>query len=143
MDEDGVGMILANATNDIKAVSAMHEEIDHLKNNNTAAPSKPNIAFKMSKTLKNIIYGIKPNEIQIRVANIEDRFDGNYSGPIGLNINEWAREYFLEANSHLMVPNDSHNMSKRNTSLDILEGVMLNITEMNIAGSIPISILKD
>jgi hypothetical protein len=97
----------------------------------------------MAKTLKSIIYGIKPNEIQIRVANLEDRFDGNYSGPIGLNINEWAREFFLEANSHLMIPNDAKNMSNRNTSLDILEGVMLNVTEMNLAGSIPISILKD
>jgi hypothetical protein len=34
-------------------------------------------------------------------------------------------------------------MTKRNSSLDILEGVMLNITEMNLAGSIPIKILKD
>jgi hypothetical protein len=42
-----------------------------------------------------------------------------------------------------MVPDDPTNMTKRNTSLDLLEGVMLNITEMNIAGSIPIKILKD
>jgi hypothetical protein len=41
------------------------------------------------------------------------------------------------------VPNDPTNMTKRNSSLDILEGVMLNVTEMNLAGSIPISILKD
>jgi len=42
-----------------------------------------------------------------------------------------------------MVPNDPQNMTKRNSSLDILEGVFLNITEMNIAGSIPIKVLKD
>jgi hypothetical protein len=42
-----------------------------------------------------------------------------------------------------MVPDDPTNMTKRNTSLDILEGILLNITEMNIAGSIPIKILKD
>jgi hypothetical protein len=39
MDEEGGGMILANATNDIQVVTAMHEEIDHIKNNNTAPPS--------------------------------------------------------------------------------------------------------
>lgn len=42
-----------------------------------------------------------------------------------------------------MVPPDPNNMTKRNTSLDILEGVMLNITEMNIAGSIPICKLNN
>jgi len=42
-----------------------------------------------------------------------------------------------------MVPNDTEHLTIRNTSLDILEGIMLNITEMNIAGSIPICKLKD
>merc|ERR1719454_391418 len=42
-----------------------------------------------------------------------------------------------------MIPNDPNNVTNRNTSLDILDGVMLNITEMNIAGSIPICKLKD
>jgi hypothetical protein len=42
-----------------------------------------------------------------------------------------------------LIPDDPTNMTKRNSSLDILEGVMLNITEMNLAGSIPIKILKD
>jgi len=31
----------------------------------------------------------------------------------------------------------------RNTSMDLLEGVTLNITEMNLAGSIPVKILSD
>ena len=60
-----------------------------------------------------------------------------------LNINEWAREYYLESNGHLMVPEDVSNLTKRNTSMDLLEGVMLNITEMNIAGSIPKKTLID
>jgi hypothetical protein len=81
--------------------------------------------------------------VQIRLTNLDDKFDGNFSNSIGVNVNEWAREYYLEANSHLMVPDDPTNMTKRNTSLDILEGILLNITEMNIAGSIPIKILKD
>jgi hypothetical protein len=42
-----------------------------------------------------------------------------------------------------MVPNDPSDLTRRNTSLDILEGVQLNITEMNLAGSIPIKVLKD
>lgn len=142
LDEEGV-MILANATNDLGAVNALHEKVEQGNSTEAKPPSVPNLAFKKSKTFKNIIYGIKPNEIQIRLVNMEDKFDGNYSQPIGININEWAREYYLEANGHLMVPQDPTNMTNRNTSLDILEGVLLNITEMNIAGSIPISHLKD
>jgi hypothetical protein len=144
--DDSGSMILANATNDLGAVAALHEKVEPIAQANssdTKPPSTPNIAFKKSKTLKSILYGIKPNEIQIRLTNLEDKFDGNYSNPIGVNINEWAREYYLVANGHLMVPNDPTNMTKRNTSLDLLGGVILNITEMNIAGSIPIKILKD
>jgi hypothetical protein len=73
--------------------------------------------------LKSIIYGIGPNEVQIRLTNLQDRFDGNYSNATPLNINEWAREYYLEANAQLMVPEDPSNMTKRNTSLDLLEGL--------------------
>ena len=39
-----------------------------------------------------------------------------------------------------MAPNIT-NSSMRNTSLDMLEGVTLNITEMNLAGSIPVKLL--
>jgi len=141
--DDSGSMILANATNDLGAVAALHEKVEMANSTEAKPPTVPNIAFKKSKTTKSIIYGIKPNEIQIRLTNLEDKFDGNYSIPISFNVNEWAREYYLEANGHLMVPQDPTNMTKRNTSLDILEGVMLNITEMNIAGSIPIKILKD
>jgi len=62
------------------------------------------------------VYGIKPFEIQIRLTNLEDKFDGNYSNSIGFNINEWAREYYLEANSHLMLPNDPMNVTNKNSS---------------------------
>jgi len=141
--EENGSMILANATNDLGAVAALHEQVEQANATEPKASTTPNIAFKKSKTLKSIIYGIKPNEIQIRLTNLEDKFDGNYSNPIAVNINEWAREYYLEANGHLMVPDDPTNLTKRNTSLDILEGVQLNITEMNLAGSIPIKILKD
>jgi len=41
-----------------------------------------------------------------------------------------------------MIP-DAFNISNKNTSLDILDGVTLNITEMNIAGSIPLEALRN
>jgi len=41
-----------------------------------------------------------------------------------------------------MMPNAT-NLTQRNTSSDILDGVTLNITEMNIAGSIPLAELKN
>lgn len=44
------------------------------------------------------------------------------------DINAWAREFYLEANSHLF---------KKNTTKELLQGVRLQITEMNLAGSIP------
>lgn len=57
-------------------------------------------------------------------------------------MNTWAREFYLEANAHLMMPNAT-NLTDRNSSMDILDGVTLNITEMNIAGSIPLGELKN
>lgn len=100
----------------------------------------PNTHFKYARSLKAITYGIGQNEIQLRLTNLDDRFDGNFTSTIGVNINEWAREFFLEANAHFMAPNIT-NSSMRNTSLDMLEGVTLNITEMNLAGSIPVKLL--
>jgi hypothetical protein len=41
-----------------------------------------------------------------------------------------------------MLPNAT-NLTQRNSSMDILDGVTLNITEMNIAGSIPLESLKN
>jgi hypothetical protein len=61
--EEGGSMILANATNDIGAVIALHEKVEEGNSTEAKAPSPPNIAFKKSKTLKSIVYGIKPNEI--------------------------------------------------------------------------------
>jgi hypothetical protein len=68
----GGSMILANATADLGAVDALHEKVEMTKANETEPkpPSIPNIEFKKSTTVKSIIYGIKPNEIQIRLTNL-------------------------------------------------------------------------
>jgi len=65
----------------------------------------------------------------IRVSNLEDRFDGLNAKTYKFDINAWAREFYLEANSHLL--------AKGNTTSELLRGIRVNITEMNLAGSIP------
>lgn len=136
--DDGGSLILANATNDIFAVQVLHDKVEQVNQTEPPMPTVPNKEFKQSKTLKTITYGIKPNEIQVRLTNLDDNFDGNYSKPLAIDLNAWAREFYLEANAHLMVPNDTEHMKDRNSSIDVLEGVLLNITEMNLAGSIPL-----
>lgn len=81
VDENG-SMILANATNDLGAVEALHEKVEQGNETEAKPPSVPNEAFKTSSTLKSIIYGINQNEVQIRLTNLQDKFDGNYSHPI-------------------------------------------------------------
>ena len=71
---------------------------------------------------------MQKNEILIRFANIEDRFDGkNNSQTYYLDLNAFAMEYYLEANAHLMYTKED---------LNVLKHIKLNITEMNLAGSI-------
>lgn len=65
----------------------------------------------------------------IRVSNLEDRFDGLNAKTYKFDINAWAREFYLEANNHLL--------AKGNTTSELLRGIRVNITEMNLAGSIP------
>ena len=63
------------------------------------------------------------------MSNLDDRFDGaNVAKSYKFDINAWAREFYLEANSHLL---------SKNTTSELLRGIRLNITEMNLAGSIP------
>lgn len=89
---------------------------------------KFNAEFKSSKTVKLLVYGVQKNQVMIRLSNLEDNFDGMKAKSIKFDVNAWAREFYLEANSHL---------SKKNTTTQLLQGIRLNITEMNLAGSIP------
>jgi len=65
----------------------------------------------------------------IRLTNLEDQFDGLTAKSYKFDINAWAREFYLESNMHYL--------ASGNTTADILQGIRLNITEMNLAGSIP------
>lgn len=65
----------------------------------------------------------------IRLTNLEDQFDGLTAKSYKFDINAWAREFYLESNMHYL--------AQGNTTADILQGIRLNITEMNLAGSIP------
>jgi hypothetical protein len=141
--DEGGSLILSNATNDIFAVQVLHDKVEQANHTEPPLPTVPNKDFKQSGTIKAITYGIKPNEIQVRLTNLQDGFDGNYSKPLAIDLNAWAREFYLEANAHLMVPKDSDHMSVRNSSIDVLEGVILNITEMNLAGSVPLCQLSN
>jgi len=90
---------------------------------------KYNQEFKNSQTAKLLVYGVQTNEVMIRLSNLDDRFDGvNVAKSYKFDINAWAREFYLEANSHLLT---------KNTTSELLRGIRLYITEMNLAGSIP------
>lgn len=89
---------------------------------------KFNAEFKESKTVKLLVYGLQKNQVMIRLSNLEDHFDGAKAKSYKFDINAWSREFYLEANSHLF---------KKNTTKELLQGIRLNITEMNLAGSIP------
>lgn len=96
--------------------------------------AKFNSEFKSSPTVKLLVYGVQKNQVMIRLANLEDNFDGMSSTKsYKFDVNAWAREYYLEANMHML---------QKNTTSQILRGIRLNITEMNLAGSVPKSMFN-
>lgn len=67
----------------------------------------------------------------LRIANLEDRFDGhNNSQSYNFDVNAWAKEYYMEANAHLM-----QGLSPKDQEA-FVNAIVTNITEMNAAGSI-------
>jgi hypothetical protein len=68
--------------------------------NATFAASEANWEFKSSPTLKATVFGVLPNEILVRIINLEDRFDGS-SRIQHIDLNTFAKEFYLEANQHL------------------------------------------
>jgi hypothetical protein len=49
------------------------------------------------------VYAVNKGVIMLRIANLEDRFDGqNNSKTYDFDINAFAKEYYIEANAHLM-----------------------------------------
>jgi len=87
---------------------------------------EPNSVYKISKTIKTLVYPTtKNNEILLRIANYEDRFDLD-AAVQHFDVNAWARDFYLEANAHLV------NSAK--SAYEILATMQVNITEMNLAG---------
>jgi len=65
--------------------------------------SASNKDYKEGKTIKTLAYAVSKGVIMLRVANLEDRFDGkNNSESYNFDINAFAKEYYMEANAHLM-----------------------------------------
>lgn len=61
--------------------------------------------------------------------NMEDRWDSAAKFHT-FDVNAWAREYYLEANQHLIM-----NIPGGNSSM-LLAGLRVEVTEMNLCGSI-------
>jgi len=93
--------------------------------------SSPNDEYKQGKTIKTLAYVVGKGVFMLRIANLEDRFDGkNNSQSYNFDINAWAKEYYMEANAHLM-----QGLSHKEQET-FVKAIELNITEMNAAGSI-------
>lgn len=76
-------------------------------------------------------YGVGKGVVMLRIANLEDRFDGrNNSESYNFDLNAWAKEYYMEANAHLMQGLSSEEQET------FVKAIEVNITEMNAAGSI-------
>jgi len=96
-----------------------------------------NREFKQAKTVKLIPFGVQKNQIMIRLVNLEDRFDGE-AKTYRFDVNAWAREFYIEANQHLL----GNPRFRGLTMSDLVRGIRLNITEMNLSGSIPKSLFQ-
>lgn len=92
----------------------------------------PNKSFKNSQTIKTILYPTGKREVLLRVINLADRFDGGNQKEIYFDVNAFARELYLEANSHNLTTSEQK----------IVKDLKLDIEEMNLAGSIGLQTLN-
>lgn len=91
--------------------------------------------LSQGNTFKTVVYAINQNEIQVRANNLEDRFDENPQTYV-FDTNKFARQYYFEANAHLF------SQLKPRRSMDIMNKLGLEVTEMNLAGSVPLEEMK-
>lgn len=92
---------------------------------------EPNTVYKQSKTLKTLAFmTLNPNEILLRIASYEDRFD-KHAQTQHFDVNAWARDYYLEANINMVNATFSANQ--------LLDGMQVNVTEMNLPGTVPLA----
>lgn len=97
--------------------------------NATSVNSTINEDYKMAMTVKTLIYGLGKDEILLRVMNMEDNFDADAKTHM-FDVNAWARDFYMEANQHLLVGLEGSNSSM------LIAGMRVDITEMNLSGSI-------
>jgi hypothetical protein len=116
--------VTANAT---KSFSQIREENSTASNASKHEDPKflSNKEAKAASTLKLTSFAVRPNEILVRVQNLADKFDGIAfdNSSIMFNVNDYAREFYLESNTH-------------NLSSSLLDDVKVRVTEMTLSGSI-------
>ena len=61
-----------------------------------------NKVYKTVPTLKTSMTPKARNEIQLRVNNLEDRFDNGVNNTYVFDVSDFAKEYFMEANQHVL-----------------------------------------
>lgn len=91
--------------------------------------------YSQGPSFKAEVFAVGQDEIQVRVNNLEDRFDENPNTYV-FNAKRFARQYYFEANEHLFTQLPSQK------SLDILQKITLQVTEMNLAGSMSLEDMK-
>lgn len=100
------------------------------KHSQTFDPSTSPNYLSTGNTFKAVVFAIAENEIQVRVNNLEDRFDDNPLTYV-FDAKKYAREYYYEANAHLF------GQLKARRAMALMDKLRVSITEMNLAGSVP------
>lgn len=87
--------------------------------------------LKYTRSLKVLTFPKNHSEILLRLTNLEDRFNP-VADTYHFDVNTWAREMYLEANSHLAY----------NNTFDVLKHLKIIITEMNLSGVVSKDYIK-
>ena len=67
--------------------------------------NKPQLVNDTHNSLKTVVFGQGAHHIQVRVNNLEDKFDLNATSYV-FDVSAFAVEYFLEANNDLLAKMD-------------------------------------
>lgn len=86
-------------------------------------------------TFKIVVFALGQDEIQVRVNNLDDRFDENPTTYV-FNVQRFAREFYFESNEHLFA------QLRPKRVATIMSKINITITEMNLAGSMTLKKLK-
>lgn len=95
--------------------------------------------YSQGGSFKMDVFAVGQDEIQVRVHNLEDRFDESPNAVMNtyiFNARRFARQFYFEANEHLFT------QLPPKKALALLKAIRLEITEMNLAGSLPLADIK-